>query len=502
MQRVVQTTHYFYQYNANIDKLIHYKFYLIMTVEKRIEEIIEAIQIGQSLDVKKLRQFLLNGANVPLYCVGSGGFSLPMRYCALMYAGNKGMSQACTPMIMNHVSDETLKHSKVLLYSNGGSQVDTGFLFDRMAKCNPNGLAGIGAYNQNSKYPNTMIKEMRKVSGNWCLYNIKANPSFVSLSSPLTMCTAIYRAFTNDQEPLSRLTCNTSSDVNYTFQYKGGKIMSLPSLKDIKTFICLYGGWGEPVAYTFENVMTEAGLTNVQLCDVRNWCHGRFIFLSNHIEESALVMFISPREKQYVERLLDARDYRDKDKKVFPDNIMTIVIETEYDEPIATLDLAVKSTILINDIANSFGVDIANPKNKASIDKRVPRPLKMTEQEEFGAVNLSLGKTGSLKGVSRKQVIQYNPRLTIKQIAEKNGVSEATIRMYIKENHIDRERDCQLLIYLKVRKVINEQPDISIIQMSKKVKCATATAKKYMQMTSFDIPVKKGHISLVHDDTL
>ena len=146
-----------------------------MTDGKHIEEIIKAIQVGQSLDVNKLRHFLLNGTNVPLYCVGSGGFSLPMRYCALLYAGNKGMAQACTPLMMNHVSDETLRHSKVLLYSSGGSQVDTGFLFDRMAKLNPNGLAGIGAYSPISKYPNTMIKELRKVSENWSLYNLKPN---------------------------------------------------------------------------------------------------------------------------------------------------------------------------------------------------------------------------------------------------------------------------------------------------------------------------------------
>ena len=472
------------------------------TNKEQVALIEEAVKLGQSLDIKKLRHFLLNGADVPLYCVGSGGFGLSMRYCALMYSANKGMGQACTPLMMNHVSDATLKHSKVLLYSKGGSQVDTGFLFDRMAQLNPQGLCGIGAYNSTSKYPNTMIKEIRKVTDNWCLYNWKSYNSFVSVVSPLTITTVIYRAFTNDHQPLSRLHLNEMSEHNYIYCYKGGQKQPLPPLKDIKTFICLYGGWGEPVAYTFESIMTESGLANVQLCDVRNWCHGRFIFLSNHLEDSALILYVSPREKQYIDRLLDARDYYDKDKKIFPDNILTIVIETQYDDPLSTLDLAVKHCMLINDIANSYGVDISNPKNKSGIDKRVPRPLKMFEQEEFGAVNLNVGKTGSLKGVSRKQVLQYNPRLTIKQIAEKNGVSEATVRLYIKQNHIDRERDCQLLIFLKVRSIINKSPNISLTAIAKKAKCSVATAKKYSQMEAFHVPVKQGHISLVHDDTL
>lgn len=500
MQRVVQTTHYFYQYNANIDKLIHYKFYLIMTVEKRIEEIIEAIQIGQSLDVKKLRQFLLNGANVPLYCVGSGGFSMPMRYCSSLYSANKGMAQASTPLLMNHVSDETLKHSKVLLYSHGGSQVDTGFLCDRMKKLNPQGLGAIGAYNDNAKHPNTMIKDVRQVSENWNLFNLPSHHSFVSVISPLTMAAVIYRTFTGEDKPLDRL--QISDERNYSYCRKGGAQDNLPELKDIKTFICLYGGWGEPVAHTFENIMVEAGLANVQLCDIRNWCHGRFIYLSNHIEDSALLLLLSLREKQYVKRLLDARDYRDNEKKVFPDNILTITIDSEFDEPLATLDLAVKNIMLVNDIADSYGIDIANPKNKSGIDKRVPRPLKMIEQDLFGSVSLNTGKTGTLKGISRKKVIQYNPRWTIKKIADVNGVSEATIRLYIKQNHIDRERDCQLLIFLKIHNLIQKHPKLTISQIAKRAKCSLLTARKYAAMQTFNVPVKPGHVSLVHDETL
>jgi hypothetical protein len=314
------------------------------------------------------------------------------------------------------------------------------------------------------------------------------------------MATVIYRTFTGDDEPIERL--HTSEERKYFYSTKGGLKDNLPELKDIKTFICLYGGWGEPVAHTFENIMVEAGLANVQLCDVRNWCHGRFIYLSNHIENSALLLFLSPREKQYVERLLDARDYRDNEKKVFPDNILTITIDTEFDEPLATLDLAIQNIMLVNDIADSYGIDITNPKNKSGIDKRVPRPLKMIEQEQFGSVNLNAGKTGTLKGISRKKVIQYNPRWTIKKIAEVNNVSEATIRLYIKQNHIDRERDCQLLIFLKIHNIINKYPNLTVSQIAKQAKCSILTARKYANMQVFNVPVKPGHVSLVHDETL
>ena len=36
---------------------------------------------------------------------------------------------------------------------------------------------------------------------------------------------------------------------------------------------------------------------------------------------------------------------------------------------------------------------------------------------------------------------KYNPALSIKENAERCGVSESAIRKYIKENNIDRRRD-------------------------------------------------------------
>ena len=470
------------------------------TNEEQILDIEQAIKQGQELDVRKLRHFLLNGADVPLYCVGSGGFGLSMKYCALLYSANKGVGQALTPLLMNHVSDATLKNSKVLFYSKGGSQVDTGYLFERMAALNPQGMCGIGAFSPTSKYPNTMIKQIRKVSENWCLFNLKrGKETFVSVVSPLKMTTAVYRAFTNDDEPLNRLKLNPAH--NYTYCNRDGSTHSLPPLNEVKTFIALYGGWGEPVAAAFESIMTEAGLSNVQLCDFRNWCHGRFIFLSNHLEDSVLLLYLTPREKEYVQRLLQQKDWYNSDKYVFPDNVHIITIETEYDEPLATLDLAVKHCMLLNDIANAYGYDIENPKNKSGIDKRVPRPLKMTEQKKFGSVNLDLGRTGTLKGISRKRLIRYDPTLSIEEIAKKNGVSEATVQAYIRDNHIDRKRDNQLLLYLQVKEWKERFPELTAGEIAKRVKCTYNTARRYVEMEKFDVPVKEGHVSLVHDET-
>lgn len=469
------------------------------TNEEQIKHIEEVIKHGQTLDVSKLRHFLLNGADVPLYCVGSGGGALSIKYCALLYSANKGMAQAVTPLLMNHVSDATLKKSKVLIYSKGGGPHDTPWIRKRMTKLNPHGMFGVGAFTPNAPHANDMIHRIRKVTENWCMFNLNIpKETFVSLVTPLTFATAIYRTFTGDDNPLSRLKLNPEH--NYIYQNRDGSNHSLPALKDIKTFIALYGGWGAPVAAAFESIMVESGLANVQLCDIRNWCHGRFIFLANHIEDSALLFYVTPREKEYIQRLLNAKEFRGAQKNIFPANVHVIYVETEFDEPLATLDLATKNCIFLNEIANSYGVDITNPKPKVTIHKSVPRPLAMTEQEQFGAVNLSFGRSGSLKGISRKKVIVYNPHLSIEELAKKNKVSRAQVQAYIRDNHIDRQYDNQFLLYVKIKGLRSKNPDISVYSISKKLKCSYNTVKRYMDMEKFDVLIRDGHVSMLSEN--
>ena len=47
----------------------------------------------------------------------------------------------------------------------------------------------------------------------------------------------------------------------------------------------------------------------------------------------------------------------------------------------------------------------------------------------------------------------------------------------------------------------HENPELTAVEISKKLNCAYNTIKRYMNMDKFNVPVKKGHISLVHNDT-
>jgi hypothetical protein len=119
--------------------------------------------------------------------------------------------------------------------------------------------------------------------------------------------------------------------------------------------------------------MVESGIASVQLCDYRNWCHGRFIFLSKHLENTALVLFLTPREKQFVNDLIDGKTWRGEKQDIFPTNVPVIKVESEFDSPLASIDLLIKMYVLFNDIAKAVNEEPCSPKNPCGIDKRFPK---------------------------------------------------------------------------------------------------------------------------------
>ena len=55
--------------------------------------------------------------------------------------------------------------------------------------------------------------------------------------------------------------------------------------------------------------------------------------------------------------------------------------------------------------------------------------------------------------------IKYDPNLSIKEIRKNSGVSIAAVRKYIRERHIDREYESQLIKFRRVQQYFKEHPD-------------------------------------------
>ena len=111
----------------------------------------------------------------------------------------------------------------------------------------------------------------------------------------------------------------------------------------------------------------------IRECSMWNFCHGRFIFLSKHLGDSALLLFLTPQEQQFAKDLiLESISWRDK-KDIFPRNTPVIKIETEMTSPLASIDLLMKMYVLFDEIAKANDEEPCSPKNPCGIDKRFPR---------------------------------------------------------------------------------------------------------------------------------
>ena len=80
-----------------------------------------------------------------------------------------------------------------------------------------------------------------------------------------------------------------------------------------------------------------------------------------------------------------------------------------------------------------------------------------------------------------KTKIAYNSSLSIKQNAEKNGVSESGMRYYIKSRKIDRRHEVAISIIEDIQKYIKKHPGASKAEIVRETKHGIHTLNKYWE---------------------
>ena len=324
-----------------------------------IKTTIQAV-IDQTLaaDLSPIREFLFTNPSQPLIATGSGGAETSGEFAALLYGARGGVATSVSPYTLNSFSDETLKTAKLLLISKGGHNDDIVFATKRSLEVNPSGTAAIN-------FSDSDRNEARKVflkagSENCFIVPMKGvKDGFVSTGTSLSYFSILTKVF---QPEVDLEKYKTLSEHPFTLCLNDGTPLSPEAFKEVRSYIILQGSWGRPVANNLEGKLVECGLSPAGVYDYRNYCHGRFIFTSNHLEDSAVIMMVSPREKDIAERT----------RQFLPPSTKLIIIETEHDAPEASLGLLIKSTELFHTLCTACGVNPESPSNPGRIDKRKP----------------------------------------------------------------------------------------------------------------------------------
>lgn len=326
-------------------------------------------------DVTALRQFLTTNPGQPLVATGSGGAESVADFAALLYGANGGLATAVSPYTLNSYSDETLKTAKLLLVSKGGHNNDIVFAAKRGLAVNPARTASFTLYTGDR---NEVRKAFTKAGSSlsFDIPGLRVHDDFISTQTPVMYFALLCRAFDPDID-LSKY--RTAPAVPYRLERNDGTALDPADFKDVRSFIVLHGSWGRPAAANLESKLVESGLCPACVLDFRNYCHGRFIFTSAHLEDSAVVMFVSPREKDIVART-----------RIFlPASTRLVLIETEADAPDASLDLLIRSSAFFFDLCAVTGTNWVSPKNPGKIDKRQPMWVPfMAELKRSGPLTL------------------------------------------------------------------------------------------------------------------
>lgn len=91
----------------------------------------------------------------------------------------------------------------------------------------------------------------------------------------------------------------------------------------------------------------------------------------------------------------------------------------------------------------------------------------------------------------RQSKIQYNPSLSVKENAQKNGVSEAGIRYYIKTRDIDRRYEARLNVLDKINQYLKKNSEASIADVAKETGLGATTVRRYWQIAHGQDAIEK-----------
>ena len=326
-------------------------------------------------DIAPLHPFLLSDPSRPLVVTGSGGAASVADFAALLYGARGGVAQAVTPYTLHSLSDDALRTSKLLLVSKGGHNNDIVFAAKRGLSVNPSETASFTLYTgDRNEVRKAFLKAGSALSVD--VPGIKAHDGFVSVGTPIAYFALLCRVFDPgcDLSKFGRL-----PEKPFRLERNDGTVLTPEDFRDIRHYVVLHGSWGRPVAENLEGKLMESGLSLASVCDYRNYCHGRFIFTSNHLDDSAVVLLVSPRE----------RDIAERTRKFLPASTRLVVIETGADAPEASLDLLIRSTEFFFSLCGATGTDWETPRNPGRIDKRVPMWVPfMAEMRKSGPLKL------------------------------------------------------------------------------------------------------------------
>lgn len=125
-----------------------------------------------------------------------------------------------------------------------------------------------------------------------------------------------------------------------------------PWPEEARRVLVLYGPDQLAAAYDLEARLSETGLADIQLADLRNMAHGRHVGLLNRAASTVVVALGDPGSQPLVDKTIG----------VLPSSLRVVDLSTRIPGAVGTLDALVGCMRLVGEIGAATGVDPGQPR--------------------------------------------------------------------------------------------------------------------------------------------
>jgi sugar/nucleoside kinase (ribokinase family)/fructoselysine-6-P-deglycase FrlB-like protein len=305
-----------------------------------------AFELGRSI-APRIREHYSG----PTVFVGSGGSLSAASFASTLLV--KGMGRVATTLPpfeiwnLDKIEEETV----VCLLSHGGENKDILMAADRLSRLNHDRVVVITSSRTS---PLWSIAKSR----DWLTILVEGQErGFVATSGLLSMIAAIAGAFSSKEMEsaiggfLKHENLLQVFKQSFLAAIEGSSVYS-PELRS-DHLVVLASGWGWPAAVDFESKIVEGGVCTVELSEMKNFTHGRYVNSFHHRERRHFVLFVSPEESElsrFMQRKL-ARFFNP-----------ILVVETQERGLAGATELVVRALYLAGQLAHRAGVDLASPR--------------------------------------------------------------------------------------------------------------------------------------------
>jgi len=304
----------------------------------------ESYQIGRSH-----RPSLSAFRSRPTVFVGSGGSFSAATFAEHMVWHEYGKPSKAMPPYEFVTLPKLDPDAAIWLLSYGGANSDIIAAAERVRELKTSNCVVLtGA-------KNSQLAEMAR-EWKWRLIILPGQErSFVATVGMLAMVTAIAAILPEREEHAALDTfldypLLLDSFVN-TDRIVREKAEQFPTELESIHIIGLSSGWGWPALVDFESKLVEGGLCTIEITELKNFTHGRYIGALERRKKNRLLILKTPENSELAE-FIERKLHR---------HLGVFTLSTELAGPAGAIDLIVKVLFLSAHLARKAGKDISNP---------------------------------------------------------------------------------------------------------------------------------------------